>query len=108
MSDIDERIKKELEGLRKALKDSNDGRARACARRAANLALSRLDHANRPISSVDRLREAAKNNDLPENIRKAALRLTTNVNNRLSPDFSMHPENDATIIIHFVNKILAH
>ena len=101
-------IENEIKQAERALKEGNDGRARTCARRAAGIALKEYDseqnHPDRKISSIDRLREISTNENLPDKIRKAAQRLITNVNNRLSENFTFHPIRDANIIIEYFSS----
>jgi hypothetical protein len=107
----EDRIAAELEAGQKAWSEKNDGKARACARRAAGIIIKEYLILKQPSSSVsqsalDRLREVTVNENLPENIRKAALRLITNVNDRLSVDFTLHPINDAKILIAYFKNLL--
>lgn len=101
----------ELDHARKALSERNDGRARACARRAVGILLKeyftrKQELSDSPRSAVDRLKEVSAGSQFPENIQKAAQRLVTHVNNRLSPDFTLHPVHDAEILITYFKKLL--
>lgn len=102
-------IQNELDHARLALTDGNDGKARACSRRAVGIILKQLEQKNklnvRTLSAVDRLKEVAANETFPENIRKAAQRMVTNVKDRLSEDFTFHPIRDAEILIDHFLKI---
>lgn len=95
-------IERELAAAKKARHEGNDGRSRACARRAAGLALAPSNEPAR--SAVDLLRQTSKDTRYPETVRNAALRLTTNVRDRLSENFSLLPENDAMIVITYIKE----
>ncbi len=101
-------IQNELDHARLALTDGNDGKARACSRRAVGIMLKQLEQKNktgvRTLSAVDRLKEIASDETLPENIRKAAQRLVTNVNRRLTENFTLHPLNDVKILIDYFSE----
>jgi hypothetical protein len=107
-TDWKSQIESELHRAQMALEEGSDGKARACSRRAVGILLKEMDDAKsqnaRPRSAVDRLRETADDESLPENIRGAAQRLTTNVRRRLSRDFTFHPVRDAQILIDYFSK----
>ncbi len=108
-SDWRSRMETEMSAARQAWDEKNDGRARACVRRAVGILLKEVDRRdgkplNSSFSAVDRLRHVAADQELPENIRKAAQRLVTNINNRLSTDFTLHPIHDANILIDYFQK----
>lgn len=96
----------EIKAAERAWREGNDGRARACCRRAVGFVLKAKNipgtyrTANR--NAVELMLELSENDDVPENIRKASIRLTTNVRNRLSPDFTFNPLLDAKIIIDYL------
>ncbi len=100
---------RELKHASRALREGNDGRARACARRAVGRVIAEFNRL-RPgtaiagRSAVDMLRTLASTATIPERVQKAATRLVTNVNRRLSPDFTLHPVNDARIVISFFEE----
>lgn len=97
-----DRIYSELEAARKALKEGNDGRARACCRRAAGLVIQASElEVTKSASAVGRLRLLSINREYPESIQKAAQRLTTNVRYRLDRDFAFNPIQDALTIISY-------
>lgn len=107
----EERVAAELATGQKAWSEKNDGKARACARRAAGIIIKeyliRIHHTSTvPQSALDRLREVSINETYPENIRKTAQRLTTNVNDRLNSNFTLHPINDAKILITYFKSLL--
>lgn len=106
---MSEKIKdweKEMSEAARAWRDGNDGRARACCRRAVGYLLKVKDipASNRTSSrnAVDLIMELSENNDVPDNVRKAAVRLTTNIRDRLSPDFTFNPQLDAKLIIAYL------
>lgn len=101
----------ELANAKQALYENNDGRARACARRAVGIVIKeywvqKQDGAVHPQSALDGLKNVSRNEQFPVDIRKAAIRLTTNVKDRLSPDFTLHPVHDAEILINYFKKLL--
>ncbi|NUM81714.1 hypothetical protein HUU42_13020 [bacterium] len=105
-------LESEMRAAQKAWIEQNDGRARACVRRAVGIILSEYNRAhNKEIitgkTALDRLRHVASDSRFPEEIRKAATRLTTNVNQRLTPHFTFHPLNDANILIVFFQNEMA-
>lgn len=97
---------KELSEAEEAWRAGNDGRARACCRRAVGVVLKAADiyseKHNKNQCALDRIRTFSENSDVPEKVRKAAVRLTTNVRDRLSPDFTFHPLLDAKMIIDYL------
>lgn len=104
-------IAAELKNAQKALLEKNDGKARACARRAVGIIIKEYLTRKQNVpaqsqSALDQLKEVSNNEQIPENIRKAAQRLTTNVRERLSPDFTLHPVHDADILISYFKKLL--
>ena len=110
VTDWKSQMEAELHRAQTAWKEGNDGKARACSRRAVGIILKELDRRNpaqnaRPHSAVDRMKEVAANTSLPENIRRAAQRLTANVSRRLSSDFTFHPIRDAQILIDYFSKM---
>lgn len=103
------RVESELALSRDALREDNDGRARACARRAVGYVLSAYnvtfpDHAIPGHSAVEKLRTLACTTTFPDAIRNAATRLTTNVNRRLSVEFTLNPVLDAGLLIDFFTE----
>ena len=110
-SDWEVQIEKELSAAQNALKDGNDGKARACVRRAVGIMISVFNQKTPPPmiegrSAVDKLKNLSNDLRFPEQVRNAAIRLCTNVSNRLSPDFSFHPINDGKILIDHFSTLL--
>jgi hypothetical protein len=109
MDDIDPSVRTMVDGEMQKAKEAwnagNDGRARACVRRAVAAAVREYERTHTPFegrSSVDKLRSIFVQPDIPKKIREAANRLTTNVNKRLSSEFSFNPLLDGQIIISFL------
>lgn len=105
-------LEKEMDAAQKAWSEKNDGRARTCVRRAVGIILLEYNHSiNQEAipgkTALDRLRHVSTDYFFPEEIRKAATRLTTNVNQRLTANFTFHPINDANIIIRFFQSEIA-
>ncbi len=98
-----ERVESELAQAREARAAGKEGRARVCARRAAGWAAaplyeSRTGH-QAPLSALQLLRWLAKQQDLPQEVRAAARRLTR----RVLPSYRLpHPEDplqDARMLV---------
>ncbi len=96
----------ELSDAEKAWQEGNDGRARACCRRAVGAVLKTAElyseKHEKNINAVDRIQAFSTKSEVPGKVRKAAVRLTTNVRDRLSPDFTFNPLLDAKIIIDYL------
>jgi len=95
----------ELTRVQEALNAGNDGKARACARRAAGLAISfwLQNRKSLPwgLDSMNQLQAAAAEESLPGTVRQAALRLTTKITDRLAAPFSTDPLADAGILVDY-------
>lgn len=109
MDDIDPPVRTmvdvEMQRAKEAWNAGNDGRARACVRRAVGVAVREYERTHTPFegrTSVDKLRSIFVHPDIPKQVREAANRLTTNVNKRLSPEFSFNPILDGQMIISFL------
>jgi hypothetical protein len=103
-------IKLELARAKEAQRGGNMGRARTSARRAVGTAIAELQKRNPDKhygrDFITQLRTLAQDDAIPENVRNAADRLQA----RLSPAFespSLHPIEDAEIIIQFVFERLS-
>jgi len=104
-------LEKELSAAQKAWKEGNDGKTRACIRRATGIIITIFNQENPQFfiegtSAVDKLRNLSAHPQFPSEIRKTALRLSTNVRDRLTPDFTLHPLNDGNIIIDYFKSRL--
>lgn len=102
---VTDAIAGEMQKAREAWNSGNDGRARACVRRAIGIAVKFYERTHTPFdgqSSVDKLRSIAVHPAIPREVQQASLRLTTNVNMRLSPNFSFNPLLDGQVIISFL------
>lgn len=98
-----EEIEKELAKAEAALRDGNDGMVRVCARRAVGLAAEawreRFPRKGWPGDALNQLRQIWANESFPPEIRRAAERLMTKVNQRDTAPFSTDPIADARSII---------
>jgi len=95
----------ELERAKKALAEGNEGMARVCARRAVGVAVSFWLESNTRehygTSAMNRLRSIQKDDTIPQEIKNAAEKLTTHINNSDTLPFTDDPLNDAKIIIDY-------
>ena len=94
----------ELKMARAAGEAGNDGKMRVCARRATGLVTAAFNQSGgaKAITgnaALQRLKHVADREDFPDEVRRAARRLTVNVNQRLSSNFSFNPLQDAEVII---------
>ncbi len=98
----------ELSAAEESWKKGLDGRARVCCRRAVGEALRtyRRDYVQQnPIHATGLLTLFSRRDDVPLPIRQAAARLTKNVRDRLSPEFTFNPILDAKKIIAFLKQL---
>ena len=96
-------IEKELAAAEAARQNSNDGKARVCARRAVALATEAW-LAQRSIprwrgDAMAHLRQIQQDESFPLLIRQAAERLSTPVTNQHAAPFTIDPIADARLII---------
>ena len=108
-----EQIEHELSTAREALKIGNEGKARVCARRAAGQAitwfLSKYPRPHWQADAMNQLLNMKSDETFPDNVRNAALRLTTKISERFTYPFSNDPIDDAkTIIDAIVMKMESH
>jgi hypothetical protein len=100
-------IERELATAEAALKDSNDGKARVCARRAVALAteawLARLPVQRWGGDAMEHLRQIQQDTSFPLPIRQAAERLSTPVTRQQTAPFTVDPIGDARLIIAHLN-----
>ncbi|MEW5853449.1 MAG: hypothetical protein AB2A00_32030 [Myxococcota bacterium] len=105
-----ERIERELEAAVTALTEGNEGKARVCARRAAGQAVAWL-MSTHPLpgfgtDAMAHLTALQRHPDFPDEVRAAAVRLTTSVRDRDVLPFSTDPLGDARIIVAHVRSRL--
>ena len=96
-------IEQELAAAQTAQQDSNDGKARVCARRAVARAaeawLARLPAPQWRGDAMAYLRQIQQNASFPLPIRQAAERLSTPVTRQHTAPFTTDPIADAKLII---------
>ncbi|MDP1767262.1 MAG: hypothetical protein Q8L74_00510 [Nitrospirota bacterium] len=96
-------IERELAAAEAAQRDSNDGKARVCARRAVALAtdawLARLPRPQWRGDAMAHLRHIQQDESFPLPIRQAAERLSTSVTRQHQAPFTADPIADARLII---------
>ena len=99
-------IERELAAAEAAWKDSNEGKARVCARRAVALAaeawLARLPAPPWRGDAMEHLRQLQQAASVPLPIRQAAERLTTTVSRREVDPFTTDPVADARVIVEYL------
>jgi len=96
-------IEQELATAEAARQDSNDGKARVCARRAVALATEAW-FARFPLTrwrgdAMEHLRQIQQDESFPLPIRQAAERLSTSVTRQHQAPFTTDPIADARLII---------
>ena len=105
-----DQIDKEFATAREAMNAGNAGKARVCARRAAGQAISWfLTKHTRPSWGLDALSQLTHLKDdqvFPEEIRNAAIRLTTRISDRFTYPFTADPIEDAQLIIKHIEQLL--
>jgi hypothetical protein len=96
-------IEQELAAAEAARQNSNDGKARVCARRAVALAtetwLARLPLPRWRGDAMTHLRQIQQDASFPLPIRQAAERLSTSVTRQHAAPFTIDPIADAKLII---------
>lgn len=97
--DLPQDVLDELALVRQSLDEGNEGKARVCARRAVGKAFTLARNPAGPMSTSEVLVRIAGMVDFPSNVRAAAQRLATSVTRRESDPFSVHPLDDALVII---------
>jgi hypothetical protein len=106
-----EAIEKELATAREALRIGNDGMARVCARRAVGQAIfwykTKYPRPTWGQMAMHQIRMVCDDPEFPDDIRAAALRLTTKINDRFTYPFSNDPLADAALIIAHVEQRVA-
>ncbi len=100
---IAERAARELARAHEARRQGNEGRARVCARRAAGWVISahyaRQTGAEPPRSALSLLHWLQKQDDVGQEIRNAATRLTVHVTPSFELPFEEDPLIDAQCIV---------
>jgi hypothetical protein len=104
MTTYSDDIERELDWARQALADDNKGRMRVCCRRAAGAAIRGwLRRQTEPPEwgrmAITQLRTIAEAQSLPPEVRRAAARLSTTVDEDHNLPFDESPIEDALIII---------
>jgi hypothetical protein len=101
-----EEIEKELAMAEAALLETNEGKARVCARRAVGLAMqASLERCPRPEwrgDAMHQLRQIQQEESFPLPIRQAAERLSTKITQRDTAPFTSNPIADARVIIAYL------
>jgi hypothetical protein len=96
-------IEQELVAAEAARQNSNDGKARVCARRAVAIAteawLARFPPPRWRGDVMAHLRQIQQDASFPLPIRQAAERLSTPVTRQLTAPFTTNPVADARLII---------
>lgn len=96
-------IGKELSGARRAREEGNEGMVRVCARRAAGFAitfwLESNPRAGWGTDAISHLNGLQRDGSFPEEVRGAALRLTTKITEKFTTPFSTDPIKDCMIIL---------
>ena len=98
-----EQIDGEFVTANQARKSGNDGMVRVCARRAAGIAITNwLEQNPRQgwgVDAMNQLKNLQKDESMPQNIRDAAMRLTTRITKQFTSPFSTDPIDDSKAII---------
>lgn len=99
-----QKIEKELADAERARRTGNNGMVRVCARRAAGAAiafwLQSNPRAGWGVDAMSQLQSLQMDTTLPQNIRDAAMRLTTRITHQFTSPFSADPAGDSREIIH--------
>ena len=98
-------IENELQRARAAQQNGKAGRARVCARRAAGMAIREFyrkrEGAGWGGDAMKQLQHLQADESVPEEIRQAAERLTTKVDENHQLPFANDPVEDAELIVKF-------
>lgn len=105
--DLHERISRELKHARASRLQGNEGKARVCARRAAGWAVESVyekdaSEVAREANAYHFLLWFKEQEQIPREIRAAALRLTTRVSEEFNLPFEQDPLDDAEFIVGWV------
>lgn len=105
-----DQIKKELTNAQNALSVGNDGKARVCARRAAGQAISwylkKFPEKKCGNDAVTQLRFITNDTSFSQEVRDAAVRLTTKISERFTYPFSTDPIEDARLVINYIEQVM--
>lgn len=106
ISRLSEKIKHELEQAHREREQGNEGRARVCARRAAGWAVAyhrqRTEGVRPPLNALHLLRWLHDQQELDEEMRKAAGRLIIRVTEQHTLPHAEDPLEDAEKIIRYL------
>lgn len=98
-----QKIGKELADAARAKEAGNDGMVRVCARRATGAAiafwLGSKPRAGWGVDAMNQLRSLRTDDTMPEEVRDAAMRLTTKVTQQFTSPFTTDPVGDCKKII---------
>jgi hypothetical protein len=105
-----QQIEKEFATAKHAQSIGNAGMVRVCARRAAGAAITFWLQTNSRsswgVDAMNRLRSLAIDEEMPQDVRDAATRLTTTITKQFTSPFSTNPVTDSqTIIKYFMEQI---
>lgn len=106
-----ENIEKELATSREAVRAGNDGMARVCARRAVGQAVfwfkTKFPRPAWGSMAMHQVRMVCEDPAFPDDVRAAARRLTTHINDRFAYPFANDPLADAAAIIDHIRRVMA-
>lgn len=98
-------VHSELNAAEQALRIGNVGKARVCARRAGGIAISHWLKLNPNKiwgeSALNQLNELKVDESFPVELREAAKRLTTRVDQHFDTGFENNPIDDGNIIVEY-------
>ena len=97
-------IDKEIECIKKAIDNGNIGKARVCARRGAGLAINYWrgnNYGDQNISALSQLNWIKDDASVPDNIKKAAEKLTIKVSGAGHGEISENPFEDCVTIVEY-------
>jgi hypothetical protein len=98
-------IEQEFSRAREAQQIGNEGKARACARRAAGAAVRfwLQNHATKGwgLDCMNQLESISGDDEIPEEVRGAATRLSTKITERSTAPFTPDPVSDGAILTEY-------
>ena len=102
---VSAQINKEIECLKKALNEANEGKARVCARRAAGLAVNfwllKNNITSSDLSAAVCLNKIKEYHHLPDPVIEAAEKLTAKVNMLEAGSITLDPLKESLILIDY-------